>query len=185
MLIIDVEEQEFYDSKKEMFFNTQPLTVRMEHSLISISKWESIWERPYLATPGLTKGLFGPVEERHYIECMIIGNVPEYTPDVLLQNYGGIIKKYIGKRHSATRVYRKETRAPSRQIITTELIYYWMVKFGISIECQRWHFNRLLMLIDVCNVKEQQATKDGKGGRMSALDSAKYRHELNKARRGG
>ena len=185
MLIIRVEEQEFYDSKKEMFFNTKPITVRMEHSLISISKWESVWEKPYLGTSGITKGLSGPAEERHYIECMIIGNVPDYIPDVLWQNYGEIIKKYINKRHSATHVYRKGKRTPSRQIITTELIYYWMIRFGISLECQRWHFNRLLMLIDICNIKEQQASKDGKGGRLSALDSAKYRQDLNKARRGG
>ena len=74
MLIINVEEQEFYDSKKEEFFNTKPFTVRMEHSLISITKWESYWEKPYLATPGITKGIFGPVEERHYFKCMIIGD---------------------------------------------------------------------------------------------------------------
>ena len=182
MLIIKVKEQEFYDSKKEMFFHTKPLTVRMEHSLISITKWESFWEKPYLGTPNITKGIFGPVEERYYLKCMIIGDVPYYIPDILLQNYGQEIKTYINKSHSATTVYRKGTPAPSRQIITTELIYYWMIRFGIPLECQRWHFNRLLMLIDVCNIKEQLGAKDGK---LSSLDSAKYRHELNKARRDG
>ena len=183
MLIIKVEEHEFYDSKKEVFFQTKPLTVRMEHSLISISKWESFWEKPYLGTPGVTKGVLGHAEERHYIKSMIIGDVPHYIPDILLQKYGEEIKTYIAKRHSATTVYRKVVTPSSRQIITTELIYYWMIKFGIPLECQRWHFNRLLMLIDVCNVKEQAASK--KGGNMSSLESANYRHELNKARQGG
>ncbi len=183
MLIINVEEQEFYDSKKEEFFNTKPFTVRMEHSLISITKWESYWEKPYLATPGITKGIFGPVEERHYFKCMIIGDALDYIPDILLQNYSKEIKTYVNKRYSATTVYRKGPPAPSRQIITTELIYYWMIRFGIPLECQRWHFNRLLMLIDVCNIKEQSASK--KGGKLSSLESANYRHELNKARRGG
>ena len=183
MLIIKVEEQEFFDSKKEVFFNTKALSVRMEHSLISIAKWESFWEKPYLGTPGVTKGISGFKEERHYIKCMIVGDAPHYIPDILSQNHGEEIKTYIDKRHSATTIYRKGTRASSRQIITTELIYYWMIKFGIPLECQRWHFNRLLMLIDVCNVKEQAASK--KGGNLSAVESANYRHELNKVRRGG
>jgi hypothetical protein len=183
MLIIKVEEQEFYDSRKEMFFNTKPTTVRMEHSLISIAKWESFWEKPYLATPGVTKGISGLKEERYYFKCMIIGDVPHYIPDILLQNYQAEIAVYINKRHSATMVYRKGKSPPSRQIITTELIYYWMIRFGIPLECQRWHFNRLLMLIDVCNIKEQSADK--KSGRLSSLEAASYRHELNKARRSG
>jgi hypothetical protein len=182
MLIIKVKEQEFYDSKKEMFFHTKPLTVRMEHSLISITKWESFWEKPYLGTPGVTKGLFGISEERYYVKCMIIGDVPYYIPDILLQNHGQEIKTYISKRHSATTIYRRGRTPPSRQVITTELIYYWMIKFGIPLECQRWHFNRLLMLIDVCNIKEQA---EGKGGKLSSIDSVKYRQKLNKARRGG
>ena len=182
MLIIKVGEEEFYDEKKEMFFHTKPLTVRMEHSLISITKWESFWEKPYLGTQGISKGISGRVEELYYLECMIIGDVPYYIPDILLQNHIKEIKTYISKGHSATTVYRKETRRSSRQIITTELIYYWMIKFGIPMECQRWHFNRLLMLIDVCNIKERS---EAKGGKLSSLESANYRHELNKERRGG
>lgn len=182
MLIINVEAQEFYDSEKEEFFNTRPLTVKLEHSLISIAKWEAYWEKPYLKTPGITKGIYGLVEERYYIKCMIIGEVPNYIPDVLLQNYGNKIREYISKPHSATTIFRRGPQPQSRQVVTTELIYYWMIKFGIPLECQRWHFNRLLMLIDVCNVKEQAASKNGK---LSGLESARYRHALNKARRGG
>ena len=183
MLTIKVEEQEFYDSKKEVFFKTKARTVRLEHSLISIAKWESHWEKPYLGTPGKVTGIQGIVEERYYLQCMIIGDVPDYIPELLQQNHAQEIKTYIGARRSATNVYRKGASPPSRQIVTTELIYYWMIRFNIPIECQRWHFNRLLMLIDVCNVKEQAATK--KGGKMSSIESANYRHQLNKARQGG
>ena len=181
MLIIKVKEQEFYDSEKEVFFRAKPLTVRMEHSLISITKCESFWEKPYLGTPGVTKGIFGLAESRYYLKCMIIGDAPHYIPDILLQNHGQEIKTYITKRHSATTVYRKGRQIPSRQIVTTELIYYWMIKFGIPLECQRWHFNRLLMLIDVCNIKEQS---EAKGGKLSSLEAARDRHKVNKARRG-
>ena len=179
MLVINVEEQEFYDSKKEMFFNTKPVSCRMEHSLISIAKWESFWEKPYLCTKGKTPGISGVSEEKHYIKCMIIGDVADYIPEILIQNHIKEIKEYITKPYSATRVYRRGPQPPSRQIITTELLYYWMIRFGIPMECQRWHFNRLLMLIDVCNVKEQAATKKGT---LSHIDAAKYNHELNKAR---
>ena len=136
-----------------------------------------------MGVPNVTKGVLGFKEERHYFKCMIIGDVPDYIPDVLLQNYNEEIKTYITKLHSATRVYRRGRTVPSRQIVTAELIYYWMIRFRIPLECQRWHFNRLLMLIDVCNVKEQAASK--KGGKMSEIESANYRHELNKARQGG
>jgi hypothetical protein len=181
MLIINVKEQEFYDSEKGMFFNTKPASLRMEHSLISIAKWEAFWEKPYLRTEGMTPGISGIQEERYYIKCMIIGDVANYIPDILMQNHVKKIQEYIVRPYSATKVYRRGPQIPRRQIVTTELIYYWMIRFGIPMECQRWHFNRLLMLIDVCNVKDSAG---GKKGALSSADAAKYMHELNKARQG-
>ena len=179
MLIIDVEEQEFYDGRKEMFFRTKPITVRMEHSLISIAKWEAVWKKPYLATPSATQGVFGLAEEQHYIQCMIIGSVPDHIPGVLLQNHLEKIRTYINDPQSATTIHRRGGNLPSRQIVTVELIYYWMIKFAIPFECQRWHFNRLLMLIDVCSIKDS----GGKAGKLSAMETANYNQQLNKLRR--
>ena len=181
MLTINVPAQEFYDSRKGMFFNTKPVSLRMEHSLISISKWEAFWEKPFLKTAGLTPGISGIAEERHYLKCMVIGEVPKYIPDILMQNHMKEIHEYIAKPHSATKVYRHGPQTGKRQIITTELIYYWMINFGIPMECQRWHFNRLLMLIDVCNVKSQQASNKGK---MSNAEASRYIAAANKARMG-
>lgn len=180
MLIITVEEQEFYDAEKEQFLYTKPTVVRMEHSLISVAKWESFWERPYLAVPGIIKGISTPAENQHYMECMIIGKVPKYVPGVLYQNHREQIINHINKKHTATRITRRGLTSPaSRKIITADLIYYWMIKFGIDFECQTWHFNRLITLIDVCNVKEST----GKGSKLTAAEAASYKHELNKARR--
>ncbi len=123
----------------------------------------------------------GLEEERSYIECMIIGKVPDHVPDVILNNHGNIVRDYIEKKHTATTIYRRVPAPPSKAVITVELIYYWMVKFGIPFECQRWHFNRLLMLIDVCNVKESATGKEGK---LSSKDANQHMHQLNKARRG-
>lgn len=183
MLIINLAEEEFYDSEKQMFFYTKPLTVRMEHSLISIAKWESIWEKPYLPVPGRAEGVSGYEEELSYIECMIIGNVPANAPPAILQNHNQEIANYIEKKHSATTIYRRDGLRPGpKPVITAELVYYWMVKFRIPFECERWHFNRLLMLIDVCNIKESEGSKRGK---MSPRQSIDYIQKLNKARLGG
>lgn len=181
MLIIKVEEQEFFDPKKEMFFKTKPAVIRMEHSLISISKWESHWEKPYLGTGNIVKGISGYVEEMYYIECMILGSVPTHIPEILFHHHAEEIRAYISKEHTATSIHRRMGhKAVSRQVITTELIYYWMIKFGIPLECQKWHFNRLLMLIDVCNVKETP----GKDNKLTTAEANKYITNLNKKRRG-
>ena len=183
MLTIDITELEFYDSAKEMFIYTKPLKVRMEHSLMSIAKWEAIWEKAYLPTPGVVDGMTGKDEEESYIRCMFIGKQEEHIPSVIHQNYAALLAKYIQKKHSATTINRRGRRGPkSRVVITSEVVYYWMLKFGIPFECERWHFNRLLMLIDVCNVKESEGTK---GGRMSQRDSIQYMQKLNKERQGG
>jgi hypothetical protein len=183
MLTINLAEEEFYDSEKQMFFNTKPLKVRMEHSLISIAKWESIWEKPYIPVPGRAEGMQGYEEELSYIRCMIIGEVDDYVPPAILQNHGRAIANYIEKKHTATTIYRRGPQGPpNREVITSELVYYWMTKFGIPFECERWHFNRLLMLIDVCQIKESANTK---GGKIRGRQAQEYMMQLNKARRGG
>lgn len=179
MLTLNIGQQEFYDSEKSMFVYTDPVRVRLEHSLISVSKWESIWEKPFLPTKGKADGMAGRAEENSYIECMIIGEVPDHVPGVLLDSYGKIIREYIEKKNTATIIYRHIPTIPSRQVVTTELIYYWMIKFGIPFECQRWHLNRLLMLIEVCSIKDTQS----KDSRMSSGEAANHIQKLNKARK--
>jgi hypothetical protein len=153
----------------------------MEHSLISISNWEAIWHKPYL--PSIhTPGISGHKEEVSYIKCMIIGNVDEDIPNVLLNTHSSEIQDYISNPYSATRSFlvgEKPKQQLPRKTITSELIYYWMIKFGIPFTCEKWHFNKLLKLIETCNVQESQNTK---AGRMSHTEAARYRHELNKQR---
>jgi hypothetical protein len=180
MLVITVDEQEFFDQEKQMFFTVKPVTVRMEHSLISISKWEAHWEKPFLPTAGVVPGMAGHAEEIHYIQCMMLANAPLHIPEALHTYYNAEINEYMDKKHSATTIHRVGAQKSSRKIITSELIYYWMIKFGIPIECHKWHFNRLLMLIDVCSIKEL----DPKHNKMSALDARRHMADLNKKRRG-
>lgn len=182
MLEISVPEYEFYDANKNMFFYTKPMTVRLEHSLISISKWESEYKKPFL--PSSTQpGITGQTEELYYIICMIIGNVPDWMPKILYDNYGDEIREYMGDTRTASVIYRPfdNNKSPAKTV-TSELVYWWMIRFQIPFECDKWHFNRLLTLIDICNEKEKQAT-GGKASHLGAKESAKYRHELNKQRK--
>lgn len=180
MLTLTVDEQEFFDQEKQMFFTVKPVTVRMEHSLISISKWEAHWEKPFLPTTGIVPGMTGTAEEIYYTQCMMLSSVPPHIPEALYTYHHTEITEYMEKKHTATTVHRLGPQKSSRNIITSELIYYWMVKFGIPLECQKWHFNRLLMLIDVCSVKELP----NKNNKMSAVDARRHMVNLNKKRRG-
>jgi len=180
MLRIRVDEEEFFNDKLEEFVYTKAQTVNLEHSLISISKWESFFKKAYFPSAS-SPGISGYREELYYVQCMIIGNVPDYIPTILVGKHNKEIKNYIDDRHSATRIHRvgdSSKKAPT-QTITSEIVYYWMLKFGIPFECEKWHFNRLLTLIDVCNVKE-----NANSNKMSPVDSARHRHQLNKMRRG-
>lgn len=181
MLTLRLAEEEYYDSEKQMFIYTKPLKVRMEHSLISVTKWEGIWEKPFLPVPNRTEGMSGREEELSYIRCMIIGEVDEHVPIVIRQNHSTTLSSYIEKKHSATTIYRRVQERRRPQVITAELVYYWMIKFRIPFECERWHFNRLLMLIDVCNIKESEGTKRGK---MSPRQASNYMQNLNRERMG-
>ena len=181
MLVIDMEEQEFFDSERQMFVYESPCTVRLEHSLISISRWEAKWHKPYL--PSIyVPGIQGPEEELDYIRCMIIGKTDEGIPRVLMTGYKQLIEDYISNPHSASTVHRigegQQGKLP-RKTITSEIIYYWMLRFGIPLECDKWHFNRLLMLIDTFNIHESAHTK---GNKMSQAESAKWRYQLNQQR---
>lgn len=179
MLEIEIKEDEFFNPKTEEFIEIKPITVKLEHSLISISKWEAIWEIPYLPVKGKTKGISGPEQQLSYIECMIIGKVPEYIPLVLFEKYSSLIYSYIEKPHSATTIQRRGPEANSRQVITTELIYYWMIKYNVPLEFQQWHFNRLMKLLEVCAIKETPA----KNNRVSRKEAINEIYKLNAERR--
>jgi hypothetical protein len=183
MLKIKVPENlEFWDPAKQEFFYNKAVVVKLEHSLISISKWEAIWEKPFLPTTGVSEGLKGYMEEISYIACMVVGNVPRHIPPTLYHNYGREVRNYISKKNTATIINRIGPKIQSRRVVTSELIYYWMIRYNIPFECDRWHLNRLLTLVDICNVKENEASKKGALGRH---ESAMHRHKLNEARKMG
>lgn len=173
MLTITVPAMEEYDDAREEFIETQEQTLSLEHSLVSISKWESKWHKPFLSKEDKTAE-----ETIDYIRCMTLTkNVDPnvyyaMTPDIIKQ-----INDYIGDPMTATWFSDKQKGPKSREIITSELIYYWMVALQIPFECQKWHLNRLMTLIQVCSIKNQPKKK------MSKKDAMNQQRALNAARR--
>lgn len=173
MLKLIVPGDEFFNEETEEFTTQGDFELELEHSLISLSKWESKHQKPFLASSDKT-----PEEILSYIECMIL--TPIY-PEGLIQRFGNIqfsqVNEYIESKESATTFGDMPERKGRGEVITSELIYYWMVAFTIPFECETWHLNRLFALIRICNLKNSKPQK------MSKSEIAARNRELNAQRR--
>lgn len=174
MLRIEVPEQEFYDEEHEEFITVKAQTITMEHSLISLSKWEARWKKPYLSKAPKTKA-----EILDYFRCMTIGQAPEpYVYQALSKENLEKIADYISDPMTATTIYEYDKQGSSRETVTSELIYYWMIAQQIPTEYEKWHLNRLMTLIKVCAIKNNPNQK-----KMSRQAIAKQNRALNAARK--
>jgi len=177
MLQITIPAVEQWDERKQEFVTTKEQTLQLEHSLVSLSKWESKWCKAFLTKQEKT------IEETlDYIKCMTITqNVNPEVYNYLTNKNIDEINKYIEAPMTATYFSDDKIVKTSREQITAELIYYWMIALNIPFECQKWHLNRLLTLIRVCNIKNQPPKKRSKKEIMSrnaALNAAR-RKQLN------
>lgn len=178
MLTITIPATETFDEIKGEFIYTKERILQLEHSLISISKWESKWCKPFLGKQEKT------VEEIiDYVKCMTLNkNVSDEAYACLSQSNINDINEYIGAPMTATTFSNLERGGKKNsEQITSELIYYWMIALNIPPEYQKWHLNRLLTLIRVCNVKNQPPKKMSKReiiSRNAALNAAR-RQQLN------
>lgn len=175
MLRLVIPSVEHWDEVKEGFITTDEVVLELEHSLASLSKWEALWEKPFLGPQEKT-----PEEILGYISVM--SNSPELSPEVLAgltQVQVDEVNTYITAKMSATWFNRSETGNPksSREAITAEVIYYWMITLNIPIEFEHWHLNRLFTLIEVCNQKNSPPKK------MDRKTMVSERKRLNAQRR--
>lgn len=173
MLQIVIPAIEQWDEQKQEFIQTKGQTLQLEHSLVSLSKWESKWNKAFLSKEAKTYE-----ETLDYIKCMTV--TPNVNPDIyngLTREHIAKINKYIEAPMTATTFVENKGSKSNREIITAELIYYWMIALNIPFECQKWHLNRLLTLIRVCNIKNTPPKKMGKKA------TANQYAQLNAARR--
>lgn len=172
MLQLRIPEREFFNEVTEEFVKTKEVTLQLEHSLISVAKWEAKWEKPFLSEDDKTNE-----QMRDYIRCMTINqNVDHDVYNHLPKSVINQVNEYIERPMSAT-WFREERNPMNREIVTAEIIYYWMIANNIPFECQKWHLNRLLTLIRVCSIKNAPPKK------MSAREIRNQNRELNKQRR--
>ena len=154
MLELVIVQPEQYDEVNNLFIEPKEHTIKLEHSLVSLSKWESKWCKPFLTRKEKTVG-----EWRDYVRCMTITqNVDPTIYRYLTDDHFKQINEYVNAPMTATKL-PKDNRSPSREVVTTELIYYWMFSFNIPYDCRKWHLNQLLSLIDVCNFKNNPPKK--------------------------
>lgn len=173
MLNITIPAQEYFDNSTEEFLNLPAVNLSLEHSLISLSKWESKWCKPFL-----TNDEYKGEEFIDYIRCMTLNQVSDPRVYYRLTNAQlEKIKNYINAPMTATTFSSRKKGGHSREIVTSELIYYWMVAAQIPFEAQKWHLNRLMVLIRIYE------EKSGKPQKMSKSDIYSRNRALNAARR--
>lgn len=174
--IIHIPQQEFFNQQTQEFYYTEEATFKIEHSLVAIAKWESKWHVPFLDDR---------VEKTNemvidYIKCMTITqnvkpSVYENIPPNVIQE----IREYIEDPMTATKFTNIKKDPNTGEFVTNELVYYWMVTAGIPLECEKWHFNRLITLIRICGEK----SKDPKSNKMNRRDIYNQNRALNEARK--
>ena len=173
MKTIIIPGSEYYDEVNEKFITLKETKLVLEHSLVSISKWESKWKKPFI------QGERTIEELKDYIRCMTLTQnvdpeVYKFIPVDILND----VVAYMNDPMTAT--WFNDHATPQKkngEVITSELVYYWMTAMNIPMECQKWHFNRLMTLIRIAGEKNQPPKKMSKG------DILRQNKSLNAMRR--
>lgn len=177
MLTIMIPGTESYDEANQAFVTSEDVSIDLEHSLVSISKWEELHEVPFMQETAHT-----PERMLDYFRCMTL--TPDVSPEVYLRLTNENVQEiytYITRSMTATTVFQaapKKKGVPTRpEKLTAELIYYWMAEFNIPFSCETWHLNKLLTLIKVAGVKRNPDSQ-----KMSKEERAQWMREENARR---
>jgi hypothetical protein len=173
MLTITVGTTKSFDDDEQKFVEVGGFELQLEHSLVSLSKWESEHEKPFLGKGDKTRE-----EVLDYIRCMLLTENPpgDFLERLSKENLDAI-NVYIDRKMTATWFSEQPGAPRTREVITSELVYYWMTIFNIPFECESWHLNRLFTLIRICNVKSAKPKK------MNRAEVAARNKELNAQRK--
>ena len=178
MLMIHVAAKELFDEKTSTFIIYPETDLRLEHSLISLSRWESKWKKPFLNLESPTRE-----EMADYICCMSVDKTidPDFVANLSIEDFRKI-RDYINDPQTATQIHdRRPNRGHNKsKFFTSEELYYWMIYYGIPFSCEKWPLNRLLTLIRICGVKGGTTQQAMDMNAIFAQNTA-----LNNARRAG
>ena len=172
MLEIYLAEAEYYSEQQQRFVRREAKNLQFEHSLQSVSKWEAIHRKAFLTRQDKT-----PEEHLSYIQAMRLDQFPKEAVHELSEEHFRQINSYINSSQTATTFQGSTTNRTSSEVITSELIYYWMSSASIPLAAEQWHLNRLINLIRIHGVKSQKPKKQGRSEMMA------QRAQLNAQRR--
>lgn len=174
MLQLIVKPMDFFDESTNKMVTIKGTTLQLEHSLISVHKWEQKWHKPFLGKDNKTTE-----ETIDYVRCMTLTqNVDPKVYYALGPEEFKAISEYIEDPHTATWFSEDQRKGrPNREIVTSELIYCWMIQLNIPRDFDKWHLNSLMTLIRVCNIKNSPPKK------MSKSEAMSKQRALNEARR--
>lgn len=172
MLVLEVKGDEMWDEANSQFVYGEPLILHLEHSLYAIAMWEAKWQIPFLDNKDLTND-----QLLDYIACMADEPVTVEDLKVLKPDHIKQISDYMANKMTATWFSDRDKKGSGGEIVTAELVYYWMATLQIPFTCEKWHFNRLMTLIRVASIKNQPPKK------MSKSATFAQNNALNKVRR--
>lgn len=154
MLELVIKTSEFFDEVNNIFIYPKDTVLTLEHSLVSLAKWESKWKKPFL---GKEQKTFQ--ETVDYIVCMTISrNIDKNIYNCITDTHINLVNNYVNDPMTAT-TFSNKNKSSRREIVTAEIIYYQMITLNIPLTCEKWHLSRLLTLIEVCNVKNSPSKK--------------------------
>lgn len=161
---------DLWNAEEERFISVKPQKLVLEHTLSAISKWEAKWKKAFYSFEEKT-----PAETMDYIKCMTLEPVDPVVYSLITPKMADEIANYISDSMTAT-TFSQVNQGNSREKITAEILYYDMIMFGIPLECEHWHINKLIALIRVCSIK------NGNGKKMTSAENGVYQRQLNERR---
>ena len=181
MLELVLPETELFDEKNSKIIRLPKSTLRLEHSLLSLSKWESVWEVPFISREPKTRE-----QLMSYIAIMSLDPISVEDLQRLESVHFETINEYLERKHSATWFSDTGSKGGTGRTITSELIYYWMTSYNVPFVCETWPLARLMNLIRIAQIKAEEADPNRKNKRPSstmlserAALNAKRREQLN------
>lgn len=183
MLEIEVPEQEYYDESTNTFIQIPPKTLRLEHSLSSLSKWEMKWKKPFLSSRPEHKKTNEEICD--YICCMSLDSLTINDVRLLPNSSIDEIQDYIEDPMTATVIYDsspQQNNKFSKSVTTAEVLYYYMIELGIPFECENWNLNKLITLIRVCSAKREEANGKNKMTKREIMERNRRLNEERKAK---